>query len=97
MAIRLHPRFALHPGPWLRSEVIEPQGLGVTAAAERLGVTRQAMSNLLGRRAGLSADMALRVERAFGFSAETLLRLQMAHDLAEARARLAGAAVERAG
>ncbi len=41
--------------------------------------------------------MALRFERAFGLSAETLLRMQMAHDLAEARARLAGAAVERAG
>ncbi len=97
MAIRLHPRFALHSGPWLRSEVIAPQGLSVTAAAERLGVTRQAMSNLLGGRAGLSAEMALRFERALGLSAETLLRMQMAHDLAEARARLAGVVVERAG
>jgi antitoxin HigA-1 len=87
MAITLHPSFAVHPGPWLRGEIVEPQGLSVTEAARKLGVTRQAMSNLLNGGAGLSAEMAVRLERAFGLKAETLLRMQMAHDLAEVRGR----------
>jgi antitoxin HigA-1 len=87
MAITLHPSFAVHPGPWLRIEIIAPHGLTVTTAAARLGVTRQAMSNLLNANAGLSADMAIRFEKAFGLRAETLLRMQMAHDLAAARER----------
>ncbi|MCA3562856.1 MAG: HigA family addiction module antidote protein [Methylocystis sp.] len=90
MAITLHPSFAVHPGPWLRAEIVEPHGLSVTAAAERLGVTRQAMSNLLGGRAGLSAEMAVRFEGAFGLRAETLLRMQMTHDLAAVRRRCGG-------
>jgi addiction module HigA family antidote len=64
MAIKLHPSFAVHPGAWLRSEVVEPHGLSVTEAAGKLRVTRQAMSNLLGARAGLSAEMATRFEKA---------------------------------
>jgi antitoxin HigA-1 len=87
MAIALHPSFAVHPGPWLRAEIVEPRGLTVTAAARRLGVTRQAMSNFLTGSAGLSAEMAIRFEKAFGLRAETLLRMQVAHDLAEARVR----------
>lgn len=53
MPIKLHSRFAVHPGPWLRAEIVEPHALSVTAAAARPHVTRQAMSNLLGGRAGL--------------------------------------------
>jgi plasmid maintenance system antidote protein VapI len=52
MAIKLHPSFAVHPGEWLRTEFVEPYGLNVTLTAEKLGVTRQAMSNLLNRSAG---------------------------------------------
>ena len=85
MAITLHPSFAVHPGSWLRSEIFAPYGLTVTTAAARLGVTRQAMSNLLNGNAGLSAEMAIRFEKAFGLRAETLLRMQVAHDLARAR------------
>ena len=81
----LHPSFAVHPGEWLRPEFVEPHDLSVTAAADRLGMTRQAMSRLLDARAGLSADMALRFEGAFGVSADTLMRMQAAHDLARAR------------
>ena len=44
MAIKLHRSFAIHPGEWLRAEIVEPAGLRVTEAAERLHVTRQAMS-----------------------------------------------------
>lgn len=87
MAIKLHPSFAVHPGEWLRAEIVEPAGLNVTDAAERLCVTRQAMSNLLNGNAGLSAEMAIRFEKAFGLKADTLMRMQSAHELAQARAR----------
>lgn len=87
MAIKLHDSFAVHPGAWLRAEIVEPAGLSVTALAERLHVTRQAASNLLNGNAGLSAEMAIRFEKAFGLRAETLMRMQAAHELAEARSR----------
>ncbi|HEX8364277.1 MAG TPA: HigA family addiction module antitoxin [Allosphingosinicella sp.] len=87
MAIRIAPAFAVHPGEWLRTEILQPHRLSVTDAARHLGVTRQAMSALLNSRAGLSADMAIRFEKAFGVRADTLLRMQSAHELARARAR----------
>lgn len=87
MTIRLHPSFAVHPGVWLRTEVVEPAGLSVTDLAARLHVTRQAASNLLNGNAGLSAEMAIRFEKAFGLEADTLMRMQAAHELAAARAR----------
>jgi addiction module HigA family antidote len=86
MAIKFHRSIAVHPGEWLRREIVEPAGLNVTAAAERLHVTRQAMSNLLNGNSGLSADMAIRFEKAFGLKADTLMRMQAAHELAQARA-----------
>jgi addiction module HigA family antidote len=85
MAIKLHPSFAVHAGVWLRTEIVEPHGLTVSAAAEKLGVSRQAMSSLLNGKAGISAEMAIRFEKAFGLKADSLLRMQAAHDLAEAR------------
>jgi addiction module HigA family antidote len=85
MAIKLHPSFAIHPGDWLRTEVIEPSGLNVTEAAERLHVTRQAMSNLLNGNSGLSAEMAIRFEKVFGVKADSMMRMQAAHELAQAR------------
>lgn len=87
MAIKLHSSFAIHPGHWLREEIVTPHGLSVSATAEALGVTRQAMSNLLNGTAGLSAEMAIRFEKAFGTQADSLMRMQAAHDLAQARAR----------
>ena len=95
MPITLHPSLAIHPGPWLRDEIVGPHGLSVIAAAARLRVTRQAMSNLLGGRAGLSAEMAIRFEKAFGVKADTLLRMQTAYELAKARANEGGIQVER--
>lgn len=85
MAIQLHSSFSVHPGEWLRIEIVEPAGLNVTELAARLHVTRQAMSNLLNGNAGLSAEMAIRFEKAFGLKADTLMRIQSAHELAEAR------------
>ena len=85
MAIRLHPSMAVHPGPWLKRNITDYYGLTVTDAAARLHVTRQAMSNLLNGNSGLSADMAIRFEKAFGLKADTLMRMQAAHELAQAR------------
>jgi addiction module HigA family antidote len=96
MAIKLHSSFAVHPGVWLREEIVQPGGLSVTALAERLHVTRQAASNLLNGNAGLSAEMAIRFEKAFGVRADTMMRMQAAHELAEARRREGEIAVEAA-
>lgn len=87
MAIELHHSFAVYPGEWLRAEIVEPAGLSVTALAGRLHVTRQAASHLLNGNAGLSAEMAIRFEKAFKLKADTLMRMQAAHELAAARAR----------
>lgn len=76
-----------HPGGFIKSEIVEPLGLTVTAAAEALGVTRAALSALLNERAHLSPEMALRVEKAFGVSMDTLMRMQSSFDIAEARKR----------
>ena len=86
MAIQLHSSIAVHPGPWLKRNVIDHYGMSVTDVAGSLRVTRQAMSNLLNGNAGLSAEMAIRFEKAFGLKAETLMRMQSAHELAQARA-----------
>lgn len=95
MAIKLHPSFAVHPGEWLRTEIVEPYGLSVTDTAARLHVTRQTMSTLLNGHAGLSAEMAIRFEKAFGLKADTMLRMQAAYDLAQARAREGDILVDR--
>jgi addiction module HigA family antidote len=95
MAIKLHPSFAIHPGEWLREEIVEPSGLNVTALADHLDVSRQSISKLLNGRQGLSADMAIRFEKAFGLKAETLMRMQAAHELAEARAHESEIEVEK--
>ena len=85
MAIKLHKSFALHPGSWLRRNFVEPYGLTQADTAERLGVTRVALSNLLNDKSALSPEMAIRFEKAFGVSAKTLLRMQSAYDLAQAQ------------
>jgi addiction module HigA family antidote len=76
-----------HPGGFVRSEIIEPTALSVKAAAEVLGVTRPALSALLNERASLSPEMALRIEKAFGVSMDTLMRMQSSYDIAQARKR----------
>ena len=86
MALRMHPSLTVHVGDWLRTEIVEPAGVSVTTLADHFGVSRQALSNLLNANAKLSADMAIRFEKAFGVKADTLLRMQTAHELAEARA-----------
>ena len=68
----------------MRHDCLEPLGLSVTEAAKVLGVTRQAMNNLVSSKVGISAEMAIRPEKAFGTGAETWLRTQAAYDLAQA-------------
>jgi addiction module HigA family antidote len=76
-----------HPGGFVRGEIIEAMGLSVTEAAQALGITRSALSAFLNERAALSADMAIRLEKAFGISMETLMRMQNSFDIARAHAR----------
>jgi antitoxin HigA-1 len=76
-----------HPGGFIKHEIIAPLDLTVTAAAKALGVTRAALSTLLNERANLSPEMALRVEKAFGVSMDTLMRMQNSYDIARTRKR----------
>jgi len=76
-----------HPGDFLRTEIIGPAGLSVTAAAAALGISRPTLSSLLNGKAGLSGDMALRIEKAFGVKMDTLMRMQSSYDIAQSRKR----------
>ena len=76
-----------HPGEFIRTEIIEPHGLSVTAAAQVLGVSRPALSSLLNAKSDLSGDMALRIEKAFGVKLDTLMRMQSSFDIARVRSR----------
>ena len=74
-----------HPGQSVRADCIERLGLTVTAAAKALGVSRQALNNLINGQASISPEMAIRLDKAFGGGAETWLCLQAAYDLAQAQ------------
>ena len=72
-----------HPGEFVRTEIIKPAGLSVTAAAAALQVSRPALSSLLNGKADLSGNMALRIEKAFGVKMDTLMRMQASYDIAQ--------------
>ncbi|MGA2206030.1 MAG: HigA family addiction module antitoxin [Terracidiphilus sp.] len=74
-----------HPGRSIRNACLEPLGLSVTQGAEILGVTRQALNNVVNGKSGISPEMAIRLSKAFGSTPETWLRMQLAYDLAQAR------------
>ena len=84
-----------HPGDFIRTEIIEPAGLTVTAAAAVLQVSRPALSSLLNGKADLSGEMALRIEKAFGVKMDTLMRMQSAYDIAQTRERAGQIKVKR--
>jgi len=84
-----------HVGAVIRDQVIEPLGLTVTDAAKVLGVARPTLSNLLNEKAALTADMALRIEKAFGPKMDHLMRMQLAYELSRARAREGSIKVRR--
>ena len=83
-----------HPGGIVKRQCLEPLGLTVTRAAEGLGVTRQALSELVNERTGVSVEMAIRLSKTFGSTPETWLGMQMAWDLRQARERAGEIAVE---
>ena len=84
-----------HPGLSVRHDCIEPLGLSITEAADRLGVTRQALNNVVNGKAGISPEMAIRLDKAFGGGAETWLHLQTRYDLAQAMKRAGKIKVRR--
>ena len=84
-----------HPGGVIKHDCLEPLGLSVTDAAKVLRVTRQALNNVVNGKAGISPEMAIRLEKAFGGTADTWLRMQANYDLAQARKHEARIKVER--
>ena len=76
-----------HPGEFIRTEIVAPAGLSVTAAAVALQVSRPTLSSLLNGKADLSGDMALRIEKAFGVKMDTLMRMQSSYDIVKTRKR----------
>ncbi|MFP5212993.1 MAG: HigA family addiction module antitoxin [Acidobacteriota bacterium] len=74
-----------HPGETVRYDCLEALGLTVTEGAKVLGVSRQALNNLVNGKSGISPEMAIRLSKAFGSSPETWLRMQLDYDLAQAR------------
>jgi antitoxin HigA-1 len=85
----------VHPGGFIRHEIIEALELTVTSAAKVLDVSRQSLSTLLNEGADLSRDLALRIEKAFGVSMDTLMRMQNSFDIAQARSREGEIKVDR--
>ena len=76
-----------HPGAFIREEILDELKLSVAKAARALGVRRATLSDLVNAKAALSPEMALRIEKAFGVSMETLLNMQAWHDVCVMRAR----------
>jgi addiction module HigA family antidote len=76
-----------HPGAFVKTEIIEPLELTVTNAAQALGINRATLSNFLNEHTALTADMAIRIDKAFGVSMETLMRMQNSYEIAQARKR----------
>jgi len=74
-----------HPGELIREEVIHALGLTITSAARILRVRRATLSDVANGKASVSAEMALRLEKAFGVSMDLLLRMQAGYDAAQAR------------
>ncbi len=76
-----------HPGLSVRHDCLEPLSLGVTQAAKKLGISRKQLSDIVICHSGISAEMAIRLDTAFGGGAETWVRLQAPYDLAQAMKR----------
>ena len=85
-----------HPGLSIRHDCLEPLGMSVTEAARRLGVSRKQLSGIVNGRSGISPEMAIRLDKAFGGGAATWYQMQAAYDLAQALKRTSGVEVEPA-
>lgn len=95
MAIELHESFAIHPGPWLREQVLKPHGMTVSGGADHLQVARPTLSRVLNGSTRLTPLMAIRFEKAFGVSAATLLRMQLSHGLTKAKLKASSISISR--
>jgi addiction module HigA family antidote len=84
-----------HPGSFIREEILDELDLSVARAAEILGVRRATLSDLVNGKAALSAEMALRIEKAFGVDMDTLLRMQAWYDSFVMRERAGEIDVQR--
>ena len=84
-----------HLGLSIRHDCLEPLGLTVTEAAKKLGVSRKQLSNVVNGHSGISPQMAIRLDKAFGGGANTWYRLQAAYDLAQAMKQADKIKVER--
>ena len=84
-----------HPGLSVRHDCLEPLGLSVTKAAQKLGISRKQLSAIVNGHSGISPEMAIRLDKAFGGSADTWFRLQAAYDLAQAKKTADRIKVER--
>ncbi len=84
-----------HPGLSVRHDCIEPLGLTVSQAAKHLGVSRKQLSEVVNARSGISPEMAIRLDKAFGGGASTWNMLQAAYDLARVMERDADIKVQR--
>ena len=84
-----------HPGLSVRYDCLEPLGLSVTEAARKLGVSRKQLSELVNARSGISPEMAIRLDKAFGGGADTWFRMQAVYDLAQAMKKADRIRIER--
>ena len=84
-----------HPGLSVRHDCLEPLGLSVTEAAHELGVSRKQLSDIVNCHSGISPEMAIRLDKAFGGGAETWYRLQSAYDLSQAMKKASRIKVSR--
>ena len=88
-------KYPPHPGLSVRHDCLEPLGLSVTEAAKKLGVSRKQLSDVVNGHSGISPQMAIRLDKAFGGGANTWYRLQAAYDLAQAMKQADQIKVER--
>ncbi len=84
-----------HPGFSVRQDCLEPLGLSVTVAAKKLQISRKQLSAIVNGHSGISPEMAIRLDKAFGGGADTWFRLQAVYDLAQAMKKADRIKVER--
>lgn len=84
-----------HPGLSVKFDCLEPLELSVTAAAKKLGVSRKQLSDIVNCHSGISPEMAIRLDKAFGGGAITWLRMQAAYDLSQAMKKAAKIKVKK--
>ena len=90
----MHMRNPPHPGE-LIGDTLQELGVSISSAAKGLGITRQQLHNLIAGRCAVMPEMAVRLEKALGSTADTWLRMQMNYDLAQVRARASSIKVKR--